>query len=433
MILSIVIFILTIVLMIGCIIFFPSLKINKITVQTFWIVTLLGALIIICSNTINVSSLFSSMTSGSMNPIKILVLFISLSMISISLDELNFFNYLSSKVLNKAKGNQYKIFFSIYFLVAFLTIFTSNDIVILTFTPFILLFSKKAKINPLPYLICEFVNANTYSMLFSIGNPTNIYLSANMNISFLYYLSKMCLPTLLAGILTMIIILLIFRKSLSKKIEEIEIKEVKLKNKPLVIINLVILTLTTILLVISNYIQLEMWIICLSSMLILSLILLIYSIKKHDSSYLLKTYKRLPYNLIPFILSMFVLVFALKENGVISYFQSFLDSMSINKYAEAFTYTISSVLFDNLINNIPMAVLFSSILEGKSEVALFSTIIGSNIGAYLTPIGALAGIMWMSILKKYGLDFSFLSFMKYGSIICLIALIGSVIGLVIMF
>lgn len=433
MILSIVIFILTIVLMIGCIIFFPSLKINKITVQTFWIVTLLGALIIICSNTINVSSLFSSMTSGSMNPIKILVLFISLSMISISLDELNFFNYLSSKVLNKAKGNQYKIFFSIYFLVAFLTIFTSNDIVILTFTPFILLFSKKAKINPLPYLICEFVNANTYSMLFSIGNPTNIYLSANMNISFLYYFSKMCLPTLLAGILTMIIILLIFRKSLSKKIEEIEIKEVKLKNKPLVIINLVILTLTTILLVISNYIQLEMWIICLSSMLILSLILLIYSIKKHDSSYLLKTYKRLPYNLIPFILSMFVLVFALKENGVISYFQSFLDSMSINKYAEAFTYTISSVLFDNLINNIPMAVLFSSILEGKSEVALFSTIIGSNIGAYLTPIGALAGIMWMSILKKYGLDFSFLSFMKYGSIICLIALIGSVIGLVIMF
>ena len=433
MILSIVIFILTIVLMIGCIIFFPSLKIKKITVQTFWIVTLLGALIIICSNTINVSSLFSSMTSGSMNPIKILVLFISLSMISISLDELNFFNYLSNKVLNKAKGNQYKIFFSIYFLVAFLTIFTSNDIVILTFTPFILLFSKKAKINPLPYLICEFVNANTYSMLFSIGNPTNIYLSANMNISFLYYLSKMCLPTLLAGILTMIIILLIFRKSLSKKIEEIEIKEVKLKNKPLVIINLVILTLTTILLVISNYIQLEMWIICLSSMLILSLILLFYSIKKHDSSYLLKTYKRLPYNLIPFILSMFVLVFALKENGVISYFQSFLDSMSINKYAEAFTYTISSVLFDNLINNIPMAVLFSSILEGKSEVALFSTIIGSNIGAYLTPIGALAGIMWMSILKKYGLDFSFLSFMKYGSIICLIALIGSVIGLVIMF
>jgi arsenical pump membrane protein len=433
MILSIVIFILTIVSMITCIIFFPSLKIKKLTIQTFWIVTLLGALIILCSNTIDIFSLFSSITSGTMNPIKILVLFISLSMISISLDELNFFNYLSSKVLNKAKGNQYKIFFSIYFLVAILTIFTSNDIVILTFTPFILLFSKKAKINPLPYLICEFVNANTYSMLFSIGNPTNIYLSASMNITFVYYLSKMWLPTLLAGISTMVVILLIFKKSLSKKIEDVEIEEVNLKSKPLVIINLVLLSITTILLVISNYIHLEMWIICLSSMLLLSLILLIYSIKVHDSSYLLETYKRLPYNLIPFILSMFVLVFALKENGVISYLQSFLDSISINKFAEAFTYTISSTLFDNLINNIPMSVLYSSILEGKSEIALFSTIIGSNIGAYLTPIGALAGIMWMSILKKHGLDFSFLSFMKYGGVICLVALIASTIGIVIMF
>ena len=433
MILSIVIFIFTIVSMITCIIFFPSLKIKKITIQTFWIVTLLGALIILCSNTIDISSLFNSMTSGTMNPIKILVLFISLSMISISLDELNFFNYLSSKVLNKAKGNQYKIFFSIYFLVAILTIFTSNDIVILTFTPFILLFSKKAKINPLPYLICEFVNANTYSMLFSIGNPTNIYLSASMNITFVYYLSKMWLPTLLAGISTMVVILFIFKKSLSKKIEDVEIKEVDLKNKPLVIINLVLLSITTILLVISNYIHLEMWIICLSSMLLLSLILLIYSIKVRDSSYLLETYKRLPYNLIPFILSMFVLVFALKENGVISYLQSFLDSISINKFAEAFTYTISSTLFDNLINNIPMSVLYSSILEGKSEIALFSTIIGSNIGAYLTPIGALAGIMWMSILKKHGLDFSFLSFIKYGGVICLVALIASTIGIAIMF
>ena len=433
MILSIVVFIITVVSMIGCIIFLPTLKIKKLSIQTFWIVTFLGALIILCTNTIDIPSLWISMTSGSMNPIKILVLFISLSMISISLDELNFFNYLSSKVLNKAKGNQYKIFFSIYFLVAILTIFTSNDIVILTFTPFILLFSKKAKINPLPYLICEFVNANTYSMLFSIGNPTNIYLSASMNIGFVYYLSKMWLPTILAGISTMFVILLIFRKSLSKKIDDIEIEEVKLKNKTLVIINLVILALTTILLVISNYIQLEMWIICLSSLILLSLILLVYSIKEHDSSYLLKTYKRLPYNLIPFILSMFVLVYALKANGVITYLQNFLDGLSLNKYSEAFAYNISSTLFDNLINNIPMSVLYSSILEGKSEIALFSTVIGSNIGAYLTPIGALAGIMWMSILKKHGLDFNFLSFMKYGSIICLVALVSSTFGIILMY
>lgn len=432
MILSLTTFIITIVLMIASIIFKPNIKLSKISIQTFWIITLLGAIVVLCTNQIDISSLWSNLTTGKMNPIKILVLFISLSMISISLDELNFFNYLSTKALIKSKGNQYKIFFTIYLLVSVLTIFTSNDIVILTFTPFIILFSKKAKINPLPYLICEFVNANTYSMLLSIGNPTNIYLSSSQNISFIYYLSKMWLPTLLAGISTLLIMLLIFRKDLSKKIENVEIEEASLNNKPLVIINLVILALTTIFLVISNYIQIEMWLICLSSMVLLSLILLVYTIKSKNKTYLFETYKRLPYNLIPFIISMFILVLSLKENGIISHLQNVLDTLSINKYAEGFTYTISSTLFDNVINNIPMSVLYSSILEGKSELALFSTIIGSNIGAYLSPIGALAGIMWMSILKKYDLNFNFISFVKFGLILVPVALVFSTLGIIAM-
>ncbi len=429
MVLSLVTFLSTVILMVVMIIFKPNIKIGKISFQTFWVITLLGAIIVLSTGQIDISSLWNDLTGGKMNPIKILILFISLSMISISLDELNFFNYLSTKALKIAKGSQYKIFFTIYFLVAILTIFTSNDIVILSLTPFIISFSKKAKINPLPFLICEFVNANTYSMLLSIGNPTNIYLAGAENVSFLYYLSKMWLPTFLAGISTLGVILLLFRGDLAKKIENIEIEDVVLKDKPLVIINLIVLSLTTIFLVISNYISLEMWLICLTAMLLMSLILLIYSIKTKKKDYLFDTYRRLPYNLIPFILSMFILVLSLKENGVISSLQNILDTLSVNKIAETFTYTISSTLFDNVINNIPMSVLFSSILEGRSELAIFSTIIGSNIGAYLTPIGALAGIMWMSILKRYDVGFNFLSFMKYGIVLVPTALIFSSLGI----
>ncbi len=429
MVLSLITFIITVVLMVLAIVFKPNIRVGKLSIQTFWIVTLAGALVVLCTSQIDLSSLWTNLTSGKMNPIKILILFISLSMISISLDELNFFNYLSSQALKKSNGNQYRIFFTIYVLVAILTIFTSNDIVILTFTPFIISFSKKAKINPLPFLICEFVNANTYSMLLSIGNPTNIYLAGSANISFAYYLSKMWLPTLFAGLATLGLIVLLFRKDLSKKIENIEIEEVSLNNKPLVIINLIVLAITTILLVISNYISLEMWIICLSAMGVLSIILLAFSITKKNKDYIFKPYKRLPYNLIPFILSMFILVLSLKENGVISYLQKVLNFLSVNSIAEAFSYTVSSTLFDNVINNIPMSVLYSSILEGKSELAIFSTIIGSNIGAYLTPIGALAGIMWMSILKKHEVNFNFVSFAKYGIILVPAALISSTLGI----
>jgi len=47
----------------------------------------------------------------------------------------------------------------------------------------------------------------------------------------------------------------------------------------------------------------------------------------------------------------------------------------------------------NLINNMPMGVLFFSLLAGSGDLtAIYATVIDSNIGAYLTPIGTLAGI-----------------------------------------
>ncbi len=80
-----------------------------------------------------------------------------------------------------------------------------------------------------------------------------------------------------------------------------------------------------------------------------------------------------------------------------------------------------------------MSVLFSSILEGKSELAIFSPIIGPNIGAYLTPIGALAGIMWMSILKKYDVSLNFVTFMKYGTVLVPTALVFSSFGIYLLY
>ena len=420
-------FLFTVILMILAITLKPTIKIGKLSFQTFWAVTLLGAVVVLASGQVDFSSLWSSLTTGEMNPLKILALFLSLSLISISLDELGFFHYLSAKALEKSKGSQYKVFFTLYGLVALLTIFTSNDIVILTFTPFIILFSKKAKINPLPYLIAEFVNANTYSMLLSIGNPTNIYLSASEGITFLAYFSKMWLPTLLGGAATLGVILLLFHKDLGKPIEEVPLEEERLKSKPLVIVNLVVLGLALASLVASNYVPLE------SYLLMLGLALSLYvclSILSRSKTYALDVAKRLPYNLIPFVLSMFLLVLSLKENGIVAYLQQVLDAISANPWAEGYAYALSSTLFDNLINNIPMSILYSSILEGKSELAIYATIIGSNIGAYLTPIGALAGIMWMSILKKYEVDFSFLSFMKYGVILVPVVLGLSTLGLI---
>ena len=45
---------------------------------------------------------------------------------------------------------------------------------------------------------------------------------------------------------------------------------------------------------------------------------------------------------------------------------------------------------------------------------VYSVVIASNICAFLTPVGSLAGIMFMSILKDNDVKFSVKQFVGYG-------------------
>ncbi|MDE6660767.1 MAG: hypothetical protein K2J93_02945, partial [Anaeroplasmataceae bacterium] len=189
----------------------------------------------------------------------------------------------------------------------------------------------------------------------------------------------------------------------------------------LLIIGLIHLFTTTVLLAIASYINLEMWIISLSFASSLLIITTIYlCIKKERMKILKYTLLRAPWSLVPFVLSMFILVLSLNEQGITQALESFLQKLP-PIYAYGFAGTITA----NLINNIPMSVLFSNLLTNAPSTAIYASIIASNIAAFITPIGALAGIMWMKLLKTFDISFSFKNFTFYGCIIGIPTLIAA--------
>ena len=400
----------------------PNIKIKKYTLNFYWVIALTGALVLLCSNLVGLDEFWNGLTSNSgINPIQILILFLSMTMISIFLDELGFFARIASFVLKHTKTNQYLVFIAFYFLVAILTMFTSNDIIILTLTPFIIFFCKNAKISPIPYLVSEFVAANTWSMMFIIGNPTNIYLATSFDINFVEYFKVMAVPTLVCGLAEFGLLLLLFHKKLKDPIQHVQ-EILPNQDKVLTVIGLSILIICTVFLILSSYIDLPMYLISLISLITLSFAAFIYAlIRKRKPKEILHTYLRAPWELVPFVIGMFTIALALKKYEVTSNIANLLgDNYSIWKYGFA------SFLSANLLNNIPMSVMYSSIIDAAKGIdslslctpqAIYASIIGSNIGAFLTPIGALAGIMWMGILKDHEVKFNFLDFVKYGAII----------------
>ncbi|MCM1261008.1 MAG: SLC13 family permease [Prevotella sp.] len=432
--LSLILAIITIICLVLFILIKPSIQIGKIKLQSFWLVALIGAINIMLFTPISLDTLQKMVTENKgMNPLEILTLFISMSILSIALDEAGFFQMCAYMATKKVKKSQFALFISISIVVSILTIFTSNDIIILTFTPFICYFAKHTKINPIPYLVAEFVFANTWSMLFVIGNPTNIFLASSSHISFIDYFQIMALPTLVGGVVATILLLLLFHRSLQQPFScPSEVEHQKL-NPFVIMVCLFHLFVCTILLIISAYIDIEMWIIAVISAISLTIIMSVICIIKKEK-WIIKVYKRAPWSLIPFVLSMYVVVLALDKGGMIQCIVSILDSICQTKESTIYAYGFTSYLFCNVLNNIPMSVLFENIISSSNSIflteSMYSTIISSNIGAYFTPLGALAGIMWMSILRNAQIKFGFLQFIKYGALISFTVLIVALSALV---
>ena len=261
-----------------------------------------------------------------------------------------------------------------------------------------------------------------------IGNPTNIYLATNFDISFLSFLKTMALPTIAIGLTSILVLYLLFKKDLQKPFSNtLELNDIALTNKPLTIISIIHLLGCMILLAIANYIKLEMWLICLGIAFSQAIFTLIFDVvnkvrKKETNNHLLIIIKKLPFSLGIFVLSMYLIVLSLDRINVFTNLSTFLNSLTCNsKFGYLLVYGISSFIAYNIINNIPMSLAATPVLinvtEAYQNASVFVTILSSNLGALLTPIGALAGIMWMRILKEQRINFSFFSFTKYGLVI----------------
>ena len=253
MILTAIFAILTFLALMGSILFFPSFQFRNIKIWSYWIVASLGAISVIAFRCVPIKEIWDTLADDSaINPLKILVLFFSMTFLSVLLDEVGLFRYLAKKATKAADGSQYLLFVLLYLLISVLTVFTSNDIMILTLTPFICFFCRNTKIDPVPFLVSEFAAANTWSMMLIIGNPTNIYLGTCAGIGFVEYLKVMILPTLCAGLSELLLILFLFRKRLKKKMEPCR-DDFKIESKPDLIIGIVHLLVCLVFLTISDY------------------------------------------------------------------------------------------------------------------------------------------------------------------------------------
>ena len=391
-------------------------------------IALIGAVLVLLVGIISPKDAVDAIIGSSIQPWKIIVFFVTFAIISTTLEDLGFFKWCAFHATKFAKHDGKKLFNYLFLVTAGITFLTANDIVILTLTPFVLHLGLQHKKHPKAYLFMIFFVANTGSLGHLLGNLTNIIVSDAFDVSFIGFLQYLFIPMISALIVEYFILKWYFKEEINQPFSVRRVKNISLdKTKTGMVLG--ILGLIILLALLEPWHSVQLWVITSVGALLTVVVGRFNPIKR---------LARIPWQVILFIGSLFVLISGFTKTGLTAYFSQMLSTLqgkSILGISVLGSYLSSFV--SAVMNNIPATIEMSNIvatsaLSGLSKEAVVYTVaIGSNLGANLTIIGALAGLMWIHLIREKGFSITALEFSKVGFITMLPTIL--VVGLVLFF
>ena len=142
------------------------------------------------------------------------------------------FDWLASLAVRGAKGSAKKLFLLIYLVGVVVTTFLSNDATAVVLTPAVYAAAKAARAEPLPYLfICALI-ANAASFVLPISNPANLVVFADHMPPLSQWLMRFGVASIASIVVTFLALRWSQRKQLTEAIEmDVEQKPLSFSGK----------------------------------------------------------------------------------------------------------------------------------------------------------------------------------------------------------
>ena len=142
------------------------------------------------------------------------------------------FDWLASHAVRRADGSASKLFALVYGVGIVVTTFLSNDATAVVLTPAVYAAAKAAKAEPLPYLfICALI-ANAASFVLPISNPANLVVFAAHMPPLGQWLMRFAVPSILSIAVTFAVLRLTQRARLREPIEtDVEVARLSTSGK----------------------------------------------------------------------------------------------------------------------------------------------------------------------------------------------------------
>lgn len=309
--------------------------------------------------------------------------------------------------------------------------FVDNVATVLMVAPIGLEVAKKLGTNPIPVIISIAVSSNLQGAATLVGDTTSILLGGYANMSFndfFVYQGKpsICLSVEMGALLTVPVLLYLFRKEKQSIKQEITTKVTD--HVPSVLMVGVVASLIFAS-QFENKPDIINGIICMS----FAIVGCIYEMIREKSSDVFKrAVQSVDFQTLLLLTGLFIVIAGITEAGVIDAIADVFVKVGGNSVFLMYTLIVfASVMISAFVDNIPYVATMLPVVQGIATtmgvdptVLYFGLLIGATLGGNLTPVGASANIAGIGILQKEGYEVSTKDFMTIGVPFTLIAVIA---------
>lgn len=347
------------------------------------------------------------------------------------LSKTGFFEWIAMSVAKKTDGNPLRIMILFVVITAVVSAFLDNVTTVILMAPITILIAQILEISPIPFLILEAVASNIGGTATLIGDPPNILIGSQADLSFNDFLVNLTPCIIFVLLATIIVIYLFFRKrwNITRQIKvrvtgslpHLAIIDSKNMKRALIILGVILLAFVT-----HTITGLEPGIIALTG----SMFMILLCGGEVD-----KDLMHIEWGVIFFFIGLFMIVAGLEHNGVISFAADKIMAVAgTNVFMLCMIILVGSALFSAVLDNIPFVmamipliknvIITVSAAQGVTNPVLinlhiaqplwWSLALGACLGGNGTLIGASANVVVSKIASKNKYPISFLQFSRYG-------------------
>ena len=314
------------------------------------------------------------------------------------------FRWIADLVVERAGGSRRRLFVLVFLACSAVTVLLSNDATAIALTPIVYQAVRRHTENVKVYLFgCVFA-ANTASFGLPFSNPANVLILPRARLGpYVWHLGP---PQLAAIAINLAAFLFFFRRELEGRYEPARLYPPQGRTRA---------TLFTLAVVAAGYFAALVWGWPLGPVALAGGACAAVTAGAGIGPAL----RGISWRTLTLLGGLFVLLDAVTRAGFLQWAVVQLDrATQLGSLAAIGAAATGSALLSNALNNLPVAVAASYVVTRVSAAHLaYPLILGVDVGPNLLTAGSLATLLWLGIVRGYGIRIGALEYLRLGALV----------------